>query len=137
MIEGIETICREHGVRRGAVVAAIGSLRRAQFVYAVPDEHSRIGMKYSDPVRVEGPLELVACQGMIGEMAEGGLNIHIHGLMSGPDMTIYGGHFLEKGNPVLVTVETMIHEITNIRVIKALDEETGFPLFKFYGKTPA
>jgi hypothetical protein len=48
---------------------------------------------------------------MIGLTVEGQLSIHLHGLMSGPDMKVYGGHFLEKGNPVLVTVEIVIHSL--------------------------
>ncbi|MCP4688376.1 MAG: DNA-binding protein [Desulfobacterales bacterium] len=134
LIRGVEQICREHDLSRGSVVAGIGSLERAQFTYAIPDEASRIGIAFHDPARVEGPLELLACQGMIGEMAEGGLNIHLHGLMSAPDMRVYGGHFLEDGNPVLVTAEIMIHEIKDVRVIKDMDEETGFPIFTFHSR---
>lgn len=137
LIRGVETICRDHGVKRGAVVSGIGSLERGEFVYAVPDRNSRFGIKYSDPVRVEGPLELISCQGMIGQTPEGRMITHLHGLLSATDMTVRGGHLLENGNPVLVTVEVMIHEIKDVRVIKEMDEETGFPLFKFYPKPPA
>jgi predicted DNA-binding protein with PD1-like motif len=52
--------------------------------------------------------------------------------MSDPDMKVYGGHFLEDGNPVLVTLEIMIHENQDARTVREQDVETGFPVFRFY-----
>ena len=54
------------------------------------------------------------------------------GLMSDPDMKLYGGHFTENGNPVLVTLEIMIHENQDARTVREQDVETGFPVFRFY-----
>jgi predicted DNA-binding protein with PD1-like motif len=132
LIKGIEKVCQDNQVTSGTIVAGIGSLSRAQFVYAVPDKDAKMGIKYSEPVRVEGPLEVLACQGTIGLTAEGQLGIHLHGLMSDPDMKVYGAHFLEDGNPVLVTVEIMIHENQDVRTAREQDLETGFPVFGFY-----
>jgi len=132
LIKGIEKVCQDNQVTSGTIVTGIGSLVRAQFIYAVPDKDAKIGIKYSEPIRVEGPLELLACQGTIGLTAEGQLGIHLHGLMSDPDMKVYGGHFLEDGNPVLVTLEIMIHENQDARTVREQDAETGFPVFRFY-----
>jgi predicted DNA-binding protein with PD1-like motif len=132
LISGIERICQDHHVNYGTIVAAIGSLSRAGFVYALPDKSAKMGIKYSDPTTVEGPLELLACQGMIGLTVEGDLSIHLHGLMSDSDMKVYGCHFLKNANPVLVTVEILIHEHEGVRMVREQDIETDFPLFKFY-----
>jgi predicted DNA-binding protein with PD1-like motif len=91
-----------------------------------------MGIKYSDPTTVNGPLELLACQGMIGPTPEGDLSVHLHGLMSDSDMKVYGCHFLKNGNPVLITVEFLIHEHDGVRMVREQDMETDFPLFKFY-----
>jgi predicted DNA-binding protein with PD1-like motif len=132
LISGIERICQDHHVNYGTIVAAIGSLSRAGFVYALPDKSAKMGIKYSDPTTVEGPLELLACQGMIGLTAEGDLSVHLHGLMSDSNMKVYGCHFLKNGNPVLITVEILIHEHEGVRMVREQDSETDFPLFKFY-----
>jgi predicted DNA-binding protein with PD1-like motif len=132
LISGIERICQDHHLNYGTIVAAIGSLSRAGFVYALPDKSAKMGIKYSDPTTVEGPLELLACQGMIGLTVEGDLSIHLHGLMSDSDMKVYGCHFLKNANPVLVTVEILIHEHEGVRMVREQDIETDFPLFKFY-----
>jgi predicted DNA-binding protein with PD1-like motif len=136
LIHGILKACRRHGVVYGTVVSAIGSLREGGIVYPIPDRNGRIGIRYSDPVRIRGPLELLACQGMIGLTADGEPGAHLHGLTSDPEMTVRGGHFLENANPVLATVEILIQECDGVRMIREPDEETGFPLFKFHPATP-
>jgi predicted DNA-binding protein with PD1-like motif len=132
LIGGIEKICQDNHLAYGTIVAAIGSLSRGEFDYALPDKNAKMGVKYSDPTTVEGPLELLACQGMIGLTIEGDLSVHLHGLMSDSDMKVYGCHFLNNANPVLVTVEILIHEHEGVRMVREQDIETGFPLFKFY-----
>jgi hypothetical protein len=132
LIGGIERICQDNRVNYGTIVTAIGSLSRAGFVYALPGKSAKMGIKYSDPTTVEGPLELLACQGMIGLTPEGDLSVHLHGVMSDSNMKVYGCHFLKNANPVLVTVEFLIHEHEGIRMVREQDMETDFPLFKFY-----
>ena len=39
---------------------------------------------------------------------------------------------IQNGNPVLVTVEFLIHEHEGVRMVREQDMETNFPLFKFY-----
>jgi uncharacterized protein len=132
LIGGIEKICQDNHLAYGTIVTAIGSLSRGEFVYALPDKSAKMGIKYSDPTTIEGPLELLACQGMIGLTAEGDLSVHLHGLMSDSNMKVYGCHFLKNGNPVLITVEILIHEHEGVRMVREQDSETDFPLFKFY-----
>ena len=132
LITGIEAMCQQHHVTSAMILAVIGSLTEAQMVYAVPDASGKIGIRYHDPVRIDGPLELLACQGVIGQAEEGALSVHLHGLISDPAMKVYGGHFLVGGNPVLATAEIIIQESRDVRMIREQDEETGFALFKFY-----
>ena len=135
LLAGIREICLQTGVSSGVIVSVLGSLKQAEIVYAVPDKAGKIGIKYHDPVRINGPLELLACQGIVGKSGDGELSIHLHGLMSDPEMRVFGGHFLENVNPVLATAEILIQETADVEMIREQDEETGFPLFKFYGKT--
>ncbi len=132
LIKGIEEICRHHDVSGASILSVIGSLKKATIVYAITDDTRKIGIRYSDPARIEGPLELLACQGMIGQTEDGQLITHLHGLISDPQMTVYGGHFIEDGNPVLATAEILLQECRDVQLIKKQDAETGFPLFTFH-----
>ena len=132
LITGIEAMCQQHQVAGATIVSVIGSLTQAQMVYAVPDETGKIGIRYHDPVTVGGPLEILACQGIIGRSESGALSVHLHGLVSDPAMRVVGGHFLAGGNPVLATAEILIQECSDVRMVREQDEETGFPLFKFF-----
>ncbi len=132
LIQGIENICRENRITSGSITSAIGTLVRSEFVYVVPEKKAKLKVKYVEPVRLEGPLELLASQGMVGLTKEKQMSIHLHAVMSAPDMKVYGGHLIENGNPVLVTAEVMIQECRNIQLIREHDDETGFTLFKLY-----
>ncbi|MGD2270845.1 MAG: DNA-binding protein [Desulfobacterales bacterium] len=136
LICGIENICRDNRITSGSIVSAIGTLVYAELVYVVPEEKAKLRVKYVEPTRVEGPLELLASQGMVGLTKEKRLSIHLHAVMSAPDMKVYGGHLVENGNPVLATAEVMIQEYLEISLVREHDSETGFTLFKLYPQQP-
>lgn len=132
LILGINKICKDNNVKFASLVSALGSLSKSTIVYAVPEEKSKLGIRYCEPTTIKGPLELLSCQGILGEDSKGEFQIHLHGLMSDENMKIYGGHFSLEGNTVLATVEVTLIELEKVSFIRSYDEETDFPLFKFY-----
>jgi predicted DNA-binding protein with PD1-like motif len=132
LFAGIKKICLENNLRYGSIVSMIGSLSKGKFVYAIDDEKAKLKFKYSDPVYLQGPLELLSAQGFIGLGDNGEINIHLHGLMSDKYMRLFGGHFVEGGNPILATMEIMIQELDGVKLLRGLDQETGFTLFEAY-----
>ncbi|MDI6706836.1 MAG: DNA-binding protein, partial [Bacillota bacterium] len=66
LLTGILEACADNSIRYAVVSTVIGSLTRARFVYAVPDKEGKLGIRYSQPVEVEGPLEFIGGQGVIG-----------------------------------------------------------------------
>lgn len=132
LIQGIKEICEENKVRFGVISTAIGSLSKSGIVYAIPDETNKMGLSYSEPTYFEGPLELLGCQGMVGENEDGEFQIHLHGLMGDKDLKIIGGHFLPDKNKILVTAEITIIEVSQAQFIRSYDEDTEFELFNFY-----
>ena len=131
LIEGIEILCKENEIKSGVIISLIGSLSCGKVVYPISDENSKIGIKYSEETNVEGPLELLSCQGYIGQDEDGEFQIHLHGLMGNENMEIIGGHFVPSGNQVLATAEITIMEVDGGNLIRAFDEKLGFPLFNF------
>ena len=130
LLTGIKEICNEYGIRNGYITSLLGSLDTGRFIYAIPSEAGKIGFVYSEPVEVEGPLELLAGQGLIGTEDSGELSVHLHMLVSDKYMRVFGGHFIDGGNVVAATAEIVIHEIENAEYKRQFDEETGFKLFK-------
>lgn len=130
LITGIKEICKEHDIKHGYIPMCIGSFISARIIYAIPGEGAPIGFVYSKPVDIEGPLELLYAQGLIGQEDTGELSVHIHMLVSDPNMRVWGGHTVEGGNIVAATGEIIIHELDEAEYIRQFDEETGFRLFK-------
>lgn len=129
LITGIKEICNEYGIKHGYIPMIIGSLDTGRFIYATSEQGTKIGFKYSDPVDLEGPLELLSAQAIIGVEDSGELSIHLHMLVSDKYMRVFGGHTVEGGNMVAATAEIIIHEIDDAKYIRSFDEGTGFNLF--------
>ncbi|MFZ7103424.1 MAG: PPC domain-containing DNA-binding protein [Peptococcaceae bacterium] len=130
LLEGLIDVCNENKLTCGAVIALIGSLKEAGFIFAVPSGKNETNITYSEPVIVPGPLEFLSGQGLIGLRENGEITVHLHGLISDPYKNIYGGHFLPGRNPVLVTIEVLIKEFSDVVISRVFDEETQFNLFK-------
>lgn len=129
LILGVEEICRQHQITSGTVVSGIGSLKYTTMVYVVPDKNAAVGASYVSPIRIEGPLELLAIQGTIGLTETNELSVHLHGMISDPHQQVYGGHLVAAENPVLATAELMICATPGVALTKSMDTETEFELF--------
>jgi predicted DNA-binding protein with PD1-like motif len=128
VIEGITEVCERLGITSGAITSCIGSLQRASLMIAVPLDN-KVGAGYSEPITLEGPLELLSGQGTIGQEEEGEITIHMHGVMSDKEGHVHGGHLVKGENPVLITCEVMVSQIEGIRIAKGYDQEVDMHLF--------
>ncbi|WP_461204653.1 PPC domain-containing DNA-binding protein [Clostridium sp. DL1XJH146] len=131
IISGIKEICTKHSIKYGTIVSMVGSLSQLCLVYAIPSSTGKIGIKYTEPFIIEGPLELVSCQGTIGVDDKEEFDVHMHGIVSDKYMKIYGGHIMKEESLVLATVEVTIVELANANLVRKYDEETGFSVFNF------
>lgn len=131
LISGIKGICRSHNIKYGTIVSIIGSLSKLHLVYAVPSAEGKVGIKYTDPIIIEGPLELLSCQGTIGVNENGEFDVHMHGVVSDKYMKIYGGHIMKEESLVSATLEVTIVELPDAKIVRKYDDETGFSVFNF------
>ena len=129
VIECIEEICRQMDFRCATITSCIGSLRRADIMIAVPLEN-KMGAAYSDPMSLEGPLELLCAQGSVGEDEKEGLFTHLHVAFSDREGHVFGGHLLKGKGPVLVTCEVMITELAGGRLRRQYDPEVELSILK-------
>jgi hypothetical protein len=130
LIQGLKSVCIQNNVQYGQIISCIGSLKKASYVYATNDIDDMEVVRYSQPVIVEGPIELINSQGTIGQ-ENGKISIHLHGTLGDKKRNICGGHFFENGNTVLATVEFLIMGCNSPSIVRKFDDETGFVLFRY------
>lgn len=129
LFEGIRKICISKSISAGNIVTMLGSLRSATLVCVTPDPTSETGAKYFEPITIEGPLELIGAQGMIG-MEDGKVSIHLHGTVGTDEMEPIAGHIVDSGTtPVLATMEIVIQGFSDVELERVYDEKTDFILF--------
>ena len=129
MLNGIQEVCRRHGVKYGFVSCTIGCLGGAAFVCPIPKADAKIGIIYGDPIKLAGPIEFLGGQGVVCQSEEGNYLIHFHGSVSDKDLRVWGGHFLAGGNIVLATLDCVIQEVCGVEMLRKFEDETGFVQF--------
>lgn len=96
--ECIEAACREKDIRFGAVISAIGALKRANLHHIEHTSFPPNDLYFT----VDKPLELLSVNGLIVEH-----HPHLHVALSSGSNETYGGH-LEKGSIVAYLSEIAI-----------------------------
>lgn len=124
ILDTIEEICMEYGIRYGQISTCIGSLRSfsCNFVSTpVPaGEHG-----YTTHLEMAGAFSILSGMGLVSPAdEEGHLNTHLHFVVSGQNDAVYGGH-VERGTRTLTTTDLFITELTGIEIHRAKDPQTG------------
>jgi predicted DNA-binding protein with PD1-like motif len=127
LIEGIEKICKDFGVKNAFVCCSIGSLQKAAFQYLISKPQLKLKTGYGEPLEIPGPIELVAGMGIVCHNEKGEMVTHLHAFFSdyrpGPDHG-YGGHIVKGKNPILATMDLLILEVKGVDITRKYDEET-------------
>jgi len=128
VLDGLRKVCEEHGIKHGAILGGIGSLRQLSFQVLTPKADTKLGAGYTEPQVVPGPVEIVSLQGVIFQSEDGGTLLHVHGTFSDKHGKVYAGHVVTGANPVLATLDGMIAEVTDVRLVRRMEPEVGLGL---------
>jgi predicted DNA-binding protein with PD1-like motif len=129
LTEGIKGVCEELGIKYGAVLVGIGSVRKLSYCVLTPKPETKVGAGYTDPEVVPGPVEIVGLSGVIFQSEEGETLLHLHGTFSDKSGKVYAGHVVAGANPILATLDALVGEVTDARMIRRMDEEVGLGLY--------
>jgi predicted DNA-binding protein with PD1-like motif len=129
LMSGLKQVCEANGIKHGALLAGIGSLRRMTYQVLTPKPETKLGAGYTEPQVVPGPVEIVSLQGVIFQSEEGETLLHVHGTFSDKDGKVYAGHVVAGENPVLATLDGLIAEVADVRLIRRMDAEVGLGLY--------
>jgi hypothetical protein len=92
LFAGLNKIARDHGIERGVILSAIGSLKNVFFVNVRPP--IGIPVKAEDMVQMKdaGPFELLSLEGNFFPSQEGGEPvIHLHAILGTSSGSVSGG----------------------------------------------
>src|SRR3990172_3345512 len=123
LFAGLSKIARDHGIERGVILSAIGSLKNVVFVNVRP--HTVIPVKTEDMIEIEdaGPFELLSLEGNFFPSQEDGEPvIHLHAILGTSSGSVSGGHLLKA--TVFTTAEILLGSITGSFVYKAKSDVT-------------
>jgi len=129
LIQGIERICEDNGVKYAVVGCAIGSLSKSTFLIVMPKKDEPEKIAYSSPIEISGPIEFLGGQGIVCKDEKGETLTHFHASLTDKSGRVYGGHLVKGGNPTLVTIDLVIIEVKDVKFLRKYDEETGFVNF--------
>jgi uncharacterized protein len=129
VMDGLTWVCELHEIRYGAILMGIGSLRQLSFQVLTPKPETKLGAGYTEPVVVQGPVEILSLQGVIFQSEEGETLLHVHGTFSDQHGKVYAGHVVKGANPILATLDAMIAEVADVKLIRRMDPDVGMGLF--------
>ncbi len=124
---GLKAVCEENGIKYGAVLFGIGSIRKLTYQVLAPKPETKLGAGYTDPQELPGPIEVVSMHGIIFQSGDGQTLLHLHGTFSDQEGKVFGGHITAGGNPVLATLDAVIVE-TDAATVRQMDEDVGMPV---------
>ena len=125
LITSLKSACAKQGIRYAAIMSTVGSLSEMTIESVVVSKTTVTGSDYGPPHVIPGPLQVMSLEGIIYDAANGEMDLHLHGLFADTEGKIHGGHLIEGGNPILARLAIVVGEITGVRMVERLDEESG------------
>jgi predicted DNA-binding protein with PD1-like motif len=119
LVEGIQALCEEHGIR-AAWVEAVGAVSRLTFAHYDQAERRYQEKTSSDHHEMSGFVGNIS-------LRDGRPFLHAHASFADREGVTRGGH-LVPGSTVWVA-EVRIVELEGVELIRELDEETGLALW--------
>jgi predicted DNA-binding protein with PD1-like motif len=123
LFAGLIKIAKDHGIERGVILSAIGSLKNVVFVNVKP--HTSIPVQTEDMVEIDetGPFELLSLEGNFFPSQENGEPvIHLHAILGTASGSVTGGHLLKA--TVFTTAEIVLGSLAGSSVYKAKSDVT-------------
>ncbi|MDO4567996.1 MAG: DNA-binding protein [Clostridia bacterium] len=117
----LSELAREHDIRAGAVVCAVGCVLRARI-------RDASGVTVHE---LDEHMEIVSMTGTISRQRS-----HVHIALAGEDMAVIGGHMLE-GCIVNTTCELAVLELEGWSIGEEYDTDTGYGEARFTFQTAA
>ena len=120
LLESISEAVKHEGVKSGAVISGIGTLRTCRLHYIVHTDFPPEDRIF----RIEKPLELLSINGLIADGKP-----HLHVVVSHGENEMYAGH-LEDGCEVAYLAELAVLAFNDLAITRRFDEEKRINLLQ-------
>jgi predicted DNA-binding protein with PD1-like motif len=130
LFAGLKKIAKDHGIERGVILSAIGSLKDVVFRNVKTNIEMPVKLENTNEIGEKGPFELLSLEGNISP-SEGEEDpiIHLHVMFGSPSGNVMGGHLFKA--TVFTATEIFIGKIVGSSVYRAKSDVTGLmELFK-------
>lgn len=129
LMNGLKKVCEESGITPWAILGGIGSLQKMTYQVLAPKRETKLGAGYTDPQVVHWPVEIASLQGVVFQSEDGETLLHDHGTFSDQYGKVYAGHVVTGENPVLATLDGIVAEIADVKLVRRMDTEVGLGRF--------
>ncbi len=129
VMDGLKQVCAQHKIKHAAILMGIGSLRQLSFQVLIPKPETKLGAGYTDPMVVQGPVEILSLQGVVFQSEEGEMLLHVHGTFADQAGKVYAGHVVSGANPILATLDAVIAEVDDVRLTRRTEPDVAMALF--------
>lgn len=130
LLTGLETALSARGVTSATVALAGGTLAPFTFVTGIADPTGFRIATHSEPVRLAGPVLLIAGAAIFGHDEDGARKTHCHAVLCDAEGRVRGGHVVAGG--CMIGEEGLAVWVTPTGAAAfevAFDDETNFPIF--------
>lgn len=127
LIEGIEAVCAKNEITY-AYVSCFGSFCKCGYMYLVANDTTKVGAGYGSVIECAGPIEFLNGTGVVCQNNHQ-YDVHFHATMCDQTGRVFGGHIVKGYNPTLTTVDIIIVEIADIKMLREYDDETALTQF--------
>ncbi|MDX1710287.1 MAG: DUF296 domain-containing protein [Rhodovibrionaceae bacterium] len=121
----------ERGIENAAIQLTGGSFSSMQYLTGQPDDSGERVATYGAPTSLEGPVQVVGGNAILGRDSEGAPLLHCHAVVVDSDGQLHGGHL--PGKVCIAGPEGLVLRVTvlsggGFRV--AYDAETNYSIFQ-------
>lgn len=124
LFTNLKKIAKDHGIERGVILSAIGSLKNVVFRNVKTNAGMPVKPENTNEIEEKGPFELLSLEGnFFPSESDKEPIIHLHVMLGSPSGSVKGGH-LFKAN-VFTTTEIVIGKIADSSSYRAKSDVTG------------
>jgi len=124
LFAGLKRIAKDHGIERGVIISAIGSLKNIIFRNVKTDIELPVKEEDTNEIEEAGPFELLSLEGnLFPSESEGEPIIHLHVMLGSPSGSVMGGHLFKA--TIFTTTEVVIGKIVGSSAYKVKSDVTG------------
>lgn len=123
VVEGLESVCREHRITAGSIEVLIGGVDGARLIVPVRDANSPSGVGPQE-IEIDTPVAFTGGQGMVCTREDGQIEIHLHVTLADGER-LYGGDLVKGSAKVTTTADAIISRIEGVVFSRKLDPQVN------------